>query len=96
MIPVMGMAGASSQPAPEPCRWRSRFSRPTPTSAAARTVIVLSRHPERLRTWLRDVEPAGETSCGDCMPYENHLPIWICRRPLTPLAQRWPDLKHYE
>jgi hypothetical protein len=30
------------------------------------------------------------------MPYENHLPIWICRRPLTPLAQRWPDLKHYE
>ncbi len=61
-----------------------------------RTVIVLSRHPERLRTWFGDVAPAGETSCGDCMPYENHLPIWICRRPLTPLAQRWLDLKHYE
>ena len=60
------------------------------------TLIVLSRHPERLRTWWADVQPAGETSCGDCMPYENHLPIWVCRRPLVPLASRWPDLKHYE
>ena len=61
-----------------------------------RTLIVLSRHPERLRRWLADVEPAGETSCGDCMPYENHLPIWICRRPVTPLSEVWPQLKHYE
>jgi Dolichyl-phosphate-mannose-protein mannosyltransferase len=61
-----------------------------------RTLIVLSRRPERLRAWWGDVEAAGETSCGDCMPYENHVPIWICRRPLMPLAARWPDLRHYE
>ena len=60
------------------------------------TLIVLSRHPERLRTWWREVTQAGETSCGDCMPYENHLPVWVCRGPLTPLADRWADMKHYE
>ena len=67
-----------------------------PRGRGMRTLIVLSRHPERLRTWLGSVEQAGQTSCGDCMPYENHLPIWICRRPIMPLASRWPDLKHYE
>ena len=61
-----------------------------------RVLIVLSDHPEQLRTWWRSVEPAGETECGDCMPYENHVPIWVCRGPTTPLAEMWPRLKHYE
>jgi hypothetical protein len=30
------------------------------------------------------------------MPYENHVPIWVCRGPATPLAEMWPRLKHYE
>jgi hypothetical protein len=67
-----------------------------PQGRGTKTLIVLSRHPERLRTWWADVQRAGETACGDCMPYENHLPIWVCRRPIVPLASRWPDLKHYE
>jgi hypothetical protein len=43
------------------------------------------------------VELAGETDCGDCMPYENHLPIFICRglKP-PPLAERWTAFKHYD
>jgi len=61
-----------------------------------KTLIVLSRRPERLRTWWGEVTQAGETACGDCMPYENHVPIWICRRPLLSLASRWPDIKHYD
>jgi hypothetical protein len=42
------------------------------------------------------VERAGEIDCGDCMPYENHLQIFVCRRQRAPLAARWASLKHYE
>jgi len=30
------------------------------------------------------------------MPYENNLPIYVCRNLKVPLAQLWPRLKHYE
>jgi hypothetical protein len=60
------------------------------------TLIVLTRNPDRFRTWWGEVTQAGETACGDCMPYENHLPIWVCRRPLLSLSSRWPELKHYD
>lgn len=59
-------------------------------------LIVLSRHPERLQRIFARVEKAGETDCGDCMPYENHIGIYICREMHPPLPQLWPDFKHYE
>jgi hypothetical protein len=59
-------------------------------------LIVLSRNPRRLQERFESVQQAGETNCGDCMPYENHLGIYICRRIRTPLPQLWPELKHYE
>ncbi|HTR81924.1 MAG TPA: glycosyltransferase family 39 protein [Bacteroidota bacterium] len=30
------------------------------------------------------------------MPYENNLPIYICRHLKVPLKQVWPSLKHFE
>jgi hypothetical protein len=30
------------------------------------------------------------------MPYENHIPIFLCRGMKPPLAERWPSLKHYD
>ena len=30
------------------------------------------------------------------MPYENHLGIYVCRRPIEPLGERWPKVKHYD
>ena len=30
------------------------------------------------------------------MPYENNLPIYVCRNLKVPLNQIWPQLKHYE
>jgi hypothetical protein len=60
-------------------------------------LIVLARSRERLDAIFGSVRQAGEIECGDCMPYENHQLIFICRdmKP-PPLADRWPQLKHYE
>jgi hypothetical protein len=42
------------------------------------------------------VREAGRTDCGDCMPYENHNPIFVCIGPKLPWRELWPRLKHYD
>ncbi len=59
-------------------------------------LVVLSRSRVRLDELFTSVEQVGETDCGDCMPYENHLPIFICRGIRTPLSQLWPSLKEFQ
>jgi hypothetical protein len=59
-------------------------------------LIVLTKEPERLQRVFTHVEKAGETDCGDCMPYENHLGIYVCRGMHPPLTELWPALKHFE
>ena len=66
-----------------------------PQGATGDVMIVLSRSPERPRERFASVERVGETSCGDCMPYENHIPIFLCRGIRSSLAEAWPALKHY-
>jgi hypothetical protein len=58
-------------------------------------LIVLSRSRAHVEALFRDVEQVGETDCGDCMPYENHLPIFIGRGIRKPLAEQWPAFKHF-
>jgi hypothetical protein len=67
-----------------------------PQGRTGDVLIVLSRHPERLQRLFASVEKAGETDCGDCMPYENHIGIYVCRGMDPPLPQRWAEFKHYE
>jgi hypothetical protein len=31
-----------------------------------------------------------------CMPYENNLPIWICRNRRSLLREDWPEFRHFE
>jgi 4-amino-4-deoxy-L-arabinose transferase-like glycosyltransferase len=66
-----------------------------PQGATGEVMIVPSRDPERLRQRFASVERVGETECGDCMPYENHIPIYLCRGIRSSLAEAWPALKHY-
>ncbi len=66
-----------------------------PAGATGDVLIVLSRAPDRLREQFASVERVGETDCGDCMPYENHQGIYICRGLLGSLRDLWPAIKHY-
>ena len=67
-----------------------------PDGATGDVLIVLTRNRTRLDTLFASVEKMSETECGDCMPYENHIPIFVCRGMKTSLAELWPSLKHYE
>lgn len=67
-----------------------------PRDCTGEVVIVPERDPSGLRELFTHVEQAGLVRCGDCMPYENDLPLWVARGPRTPLATLWPSLRHYQ
>lgn len=45
---------------------------------------------------FESVELAGTIGCVHCMPYENHRPIFVCRRPRQTLADVWARVKHFD
>ena len=61
-----------------------------------RVLIVVGGGEELLRGLFEQVERAGTTSCGLCMPYEYGRPVWIVRRARLPVAELWPRIKHYD
>jgi hypothetical protein len=67
-----------------------------PRGYSGDVMIVVTRSRTALEQRYASVIQVGETDCGDCMPYENHVPIFLCRGVVQPLPQRWPLLKHYD
>jgi hypothetical protein len=61
-----------------------------------RLLIVVGGTEERLRALFEQVERAGTLDCGRCMPYENGRPVWIARGLTVPIAELWPQVKHYD
>ncbi len=66
-----------------------------PRGHTGELVIVLGGDMDDLQEVFESVERAGTSSCDHCMPYEDDLPIFICRRAKRPLGQLWPKTKHY-
>jgi 4-amino-4-deoxy-L-arabinose transferase-like glycosyltransferase len=67
-----------------------------PPSRPADVAIFPRRTRTNLDRLFGEVEQVGQTDCGDCMPYEDQLPIFICRGPRTPLLVLWPSFKHFD
>jgi hypothetical protein len=61
-----------------------------------RVLIVVGSSEERLRARFEHVERAATIECGRCMPYENHRPVFIARGLRRPVADLWPQIKHYD
>jgi len=59
-------------------------------------MIVVGGSEERLRASFQRVDRAATLDCGRCMPYENGRPVWVGRGLLRPVAEVWPQLKHYD
>jgi hypothetical protein len=45
---------------------------------------------------VESVEPAGQTACTYCMPFENNALIGIARGLKVPIETAWPAVKTYE
>ncbi len=63
------------------------------------TGAILIRLGGRLEDLQRDYESvafAGEVTCNYCMPYEDNLPIYVCRNMRRPMKDSWAGMKHFE
>ncbi len=49
-----------------------------------------------LEKYFEEVKLAAIFKCKLCMPYENNLPIYICKGFRGSLKEYWPKLKHYD
>jgi hypothetical protein len=59
-------------------------------------IVIMSQNPARWSQSFDHVVLAGETDCGDCMPYENHRQIYIVSGRHVAWADLWPALRHFE
>ncbi len=60
-----------------------------------RTVIVLGGNEDEARRTCGDVTLATTHTCRYCMPYENNLPIFVCRGLRVPPAEIWSGKKDF-
>jgi hypothetical protein len=60
------------------------------------TVIILGGKMEDHRRGCGDVAPAAVHRCRYCMPYENDLPIYVCRGLRVSLADIWKEERTFD
>jgi hypothetical protein len=59
--------------------------------------VIVGGKPESHREVFADVREVARLPHDPLvMPYEDTLPIWLCRGPRLPIAQIWPRTRHYE
>jgi hypothetical protein len=66
-----------------------------PGGCTGEVVIGIGVPLERLEAVFGNVEEASTVRCEYCMPDENDLPVYVCRRPKRPLKEIWPEVKCY-
>ena len=62
-----------------------------PPDGKVTVVIGVSR--EELDSIFAEVEEAAVATCEGCMPYENNLPVFVCRQQRTSYKDLWPVLR---
>ena len=60
------------------------------------TVIIIGGKKEDYLGFFSQVEQAAVIHCDYCMPYENNLPLYVCRGPKGKISEIWGSLKHFE
>jgi hypothetical protein len=58
-------------------------------------VVVLGDDREKLQMIFEHVELGGTFHHPYVMPYENDLPIWVCRGMMGPFDELWPQIKNW-
>lgn len=87
--------GASRQLAPVYATHNTWFYWGPPAETPA-VAIVLGDDRESFEALFGEVTQSRVHECGACMPWRNHMPIWIVRKPKVRLADKWPAWKKFE
>jgi 4-amino-4-deoxy-L-arabinose transferase-like glycosyltransferase len=67
-----------------------------PGSCTGEVVIYLSwTDVDDLEQVFADVQQVAVNKCQYCMPFENDLPIFLCRGIKVPIEQAWPQTKFF-
>ncbi len=64
-----------------------------PANATGELVIILGGTAEEHSRTYGNVVQAGLFQDDYCMPYENNLPVWVCRKRQVPLSDDWASFK---
>jgi 4-amino-4-deoxy-L-arabinose transferase-like glycosyltransferase len=67
-----------------------------PQGCTGQVIITVNYPLQDLSSAFESVEPAGQTKCKYCMPYENGAPIFIARGLKVDIQQAWPTVKHFD
>ncbi|MGH9465656.1 MAG: glycosyltransferase family 39 protein [Thermoanaerobaculia bacterium] len=67
-----------------------------PGACTGEVVIVIDDDRESMEATFESAELATTFTCIDCMPYESHKQIWVGRRLRLPIAELWPQAKHFD
>ena len=67
-----------------------------PPATDPEVAIVLGDDRESLEALFSEVTQSRVTSAARCMPWRNHMPIWVVRGPKVHLADKWPAWKKFE
>lgn len=66
-----------------------------PGGSTGEVMIVLNDNRESLEKYFQQVELGAVFHHPYVMPYENDMPVWICRGLKGPLVELWPKVKVY-
>lgn len=66
-----------------------------PGQCSGEVMLVIGDRRSRLQEFFEEVERGGTFECRDCMPYENHRPIWVARGLRMSVVDLWPQVKHF-
>ncbi|MBA3765616.1 MAG: glycosyltransferase family 39 protein [Acidobacteria bacterium] len=66
-----------------------------PRDYTGEVMITVGEELSDVRKVYAEAEHAATFTNEYVMPYENNLPIFICRRPRAPLKEIWPEVKCY-
>ena len=67
-----------------------------PRGYTGEVVILFGERAESTKKLFAEVEQAATISARRTAIAENHLPVYVCRRPKAPLEDLWPLLKFIE
>lgn len=67
-----------------------------PQRYTGEVMIILGGQYEDHYNDFEEVKQVAVSDCQYCMPYEDNLNIFLCRKSKMPLQAMWPEEKHYE